>query len=56
MVTGVIGVAILNTATLGTGLTLALYYNWRLTLIVLGLGPLLVVAGSLNMKRLKAYS
>lgn len=53
MTTGVISVIILNLATLGAGLTLAFYYNWRLSLVVLGLAPFLAIAGSLNMKRMK---
>jgi ATP-binding cassette subfamily B (MDR/TAP) protein 1 len=53
MITGVLSVIILNLSTLTAGLTLAFYYNWRLTLIVIGLGPLLAIAGSLNMKRMK---
>ena len=56
MTTGVISVIILNVATLGAGLTLAFYYNWRLSLVVLGLGPFLAIAGSLNMKRMKQFA
>ena len=56
MTTGVISVIILNVATLGSGLALAFYYNWRLSLIVIGLGPFLAIAGSLNMKRMKEFA
>lgn len=53
MTTGVLSVIILNLATLTSGLTLAFYYNWRLSLVVIALAPFLAIAGSLNMKRMK---
>jgi ATP-binding cassette subfamily B (MDR/TAP) protein 1 len=56
MTTGVLSVIILNLSTLTAGLTLAFSYNWRLALVVIGLGPFLVIAGSLNMKRMKQFA
>jgi ATP-binding cassette subfamily B (MDR/TAP) protein 1 len=56
MTTGSLSVVILNLSTIAAGLTLAFYYNWRLSLIVLGLSPLLTLAGSINMKRMKNYA
>lgn len=53
MTTGVIGVIILNISTMGTGLFIAFFHHWMLTLIVLGLSPLIALSGALNMKKLK---
>lgn len=56
MTTGVIGVIVLNIATISVGLFLAFYHHWMLALIVIGLSPLLAVSGAMNMKRLKALA
>lgn len=56
MTTGALSVLILNLATVGAGLTLAFYYNWRLSLVVLGLSPFMTIAGSINMKRMKRFA
>jgi ABC-type bacteriocin/lantibiotic exporter with double-glycine peptidase domain len=56
MVTGVIGVMCLNLSTIAASLTLAFYYCWSLTLIVLALSPLMVVTGAINMRVMKSMS
>ncbi len=56
MITGVLGVVCLNIATVVTSLIFAFYYSWKLTLIVLGLSPLLIVTGAINMAVLKGMS
>ena len=56
MVTGVMGVVCLNIATVTTSLIFAFYYSWKLTLIVLGLSPLLIVTGAINMAILKGMT
>ena len=33
-----------------TALTIAFYYSWKLTLLILGFGPLLIFAGAAHMK------
>lgn len=53
MTTGVFGVIVLNVSTITAGLFLAFYNHWMLALIVIGLSPLLAIAGAINMKRLK---
>lgn len=53
MTTGVIGVIILNISTMGTGLFIAFFHHWLLTLIVLGLSPFIAISGAINMKKLK---
>lgn len=53
MITGTIAVICLNFATVSLSLFLAFYHSWLLTLIVLGLSPLLVVTGAVNMALLK---
>lgn len=50
MVSGVLGVMCLNTATITTSLIFGLYYSWKVTLIALALSPLIAIVGSLNMK------
>jgi ABC-type multidrug transport system fused ATPase/permease subunit len=56
MTTGVIAVIIMNIATMTAALFLAFYYNWRLALIVIFTSPLLVIAGSINMTRMKQFA
>lgn len=53
MVTGVLAVICLNLSTVVTSLLIAFYYSWKLTLIVLGLSPLLMIAGAVNMAIIK---
>lgn len=50
MVSGVLGVMCLNTATIVTSLVFGFYYSWKVTLIALALSPLIAVVGSINMK------
>lgn len=56
MITGVLGAVFLNIATISTSLIFAFYYSWKLTLIVLGLSPLLVITGAINMQILKGMT
>lgn len=56
MITGVVAVICLNVATVSLSLFFAFYHSWRLTLIVLGLSPLLVITGAINMAVLKNIS
>lgn len=44
---------ILNISTMATGLFIAFFHHWMLTLIVIGLSPLIALSGALNMKKLK---
>ena len=46
----------LNISTISASLILAFYYSWKLTLIVIGLAPLMVVTGAINMQVLKGMS
>jgi ATP-binding cassette subfamily B (MDR/TAP) protein 1 len=56
MITGVIGVVCLNLSTITISLILALTSFWQLTLVVLGLSPLMAVTGAVNMKVMKSMS
>jgi ABC-type bacteriocin/lantibiotic exporter with double-glycine peptidase domain len=53
MITGVLQVICLNVSTVSASLFIAFYYSWKLTLIVIGLSPLLVISGSINMALMK---
>ena len=50
MVSGVLGVMLLNFATIGASMAIGFYYSWVVTLISLGLSPLLAIVGGINMK------
>lgn len=56
MITGVVAVICLNFSTVSLSLILAFYHSWLLTLIVLGISPLLVLSGAINMAVLKKMS
>lgn len=56
MTTGVIGVMFLNFATITTSLVIAFSHSWQLTLIVLGLSPILVVSNAIEMQRIKTFA
>ena len=56
MITCVTAVVCLNFSTVSLSLFLAFYHSWLLTLIVLGISPLLVVSGAINMAVLKKMS
>lgn len=53
LTTGVIGVIVLNISTVTTALGFAFYYSWLLTLIVLGLSPLMVISNYIQMSFVK---
>ncbi len=40
---------------LGAGLVLAFIYGWQLALVTLGIGPLIVIAGVLQMKFVSGF-
>lgn len=53
MITGVLGVMCQNISTVGVSLALAMSYSWQLTLVVLGISPLIALSGSIHMKVIK---
>lgn len=56
MVSGVLGVMCLNIATIGASLGIGFYYSWIVTLISLGLSPLIAIVGGINMKIMIRFS
>lgn len=56
MVSGVLGVVCLNGATIITSLFFGMYYSWKVTLISLGLSPLIISVGSINMKVIMKFT
>lgn len=56
IITGTLAVIFLNLSTVSVSLFLAFYYSWKLTLIVMGLAPLLVVTSAINMTILKGLT
>ena len=53
MISGVFAVMCMNISTVSISLFFAFYHSWLLTLIVLGLCPLIMISGAINMKLLK---
>lgn len=53
MISGVCAVMCMNFSTVTISLIFAFTHSWQLTLIVLGLSPLIMVAGAVNMAVLK---
>jgi ATP-binding cassette subfamily B (MDR/TAP) protein 11 len=53
MISGVLAVVCLNLSTISLSLGIAFYYSWQLTLIVLGISPLIAISGAVNMALLK---
>lgn len=53
MISGVVAVMCMNLSTVTISLIFAFTNSWQLTLIVLGLSPLIMVAGAVNMAVLK---
>lgn len=45
LTSSVIGVQVCNTSAFITGLFIAFYYSWALTLVTLGVSPFMVIAG-----------
>jgi ABC-type bacteriocin/lantibiotic exporter with double-glycine peptidase domain len=41
-----------NASAFATGIFIAFYYSWQLTLITLGMSPFMVMAGALQAKKL----
>lgn len=54
LITGIMGVVCLNLATVSASLILAFYFSWQLTLVVLGISPMIALCGSIHMKVVKA--
>jgi ABC-type bacteriocin/lantibiotic exporter with double-glycine peptidase domain len=53
MVSGFLAVICLNLTTIALSLGIAFYYSWLLTLIVIGISPLIAISGVINMALLK---
>jgi len=53
MISGVVAVMCMNLSTVSISLGFAFYHSWQLTLIVLGLSPLIMIAGAINMAVVK---
>ena len=56
MITGTLAVICLNLSTVSVSLIIAFYYSWKLTLITIGLAPLLVITSSINMALVKSLT
>ncbi len=56
MISGVCAVMCMNLSTVTISLIFAFTNSWQLTLIVLGLSPLIMVAGAINMAVLKGLT
>ncbi|XP_070567625.1 ATP-dependent translocase ABCB1-like isoform X2 [Ptychodera flava] len=60
MVQGAAGIRIAtlvqNIANMGTGIILAFYFGWQMTLIVLACVPFMAIGGALHMKMLTGYA
>lgn len=56
MVTGIISVICLNVSTVTVSMIIAFVHSWKLTLIVLGLSPLIAISGSINMALVKSMT
>jgi ABC-type multidrug transport system fused ATPase/permease subunit len=51
-----LAVIILNISTIVAGLTISFYYYWRVSLIVLGISPLILISASVNVTRMKGLA
>lgn len=45
LTSSIVGIQISNTSALLTGMIIAFYFNWRITLVTLGLAPFMMIAG-----------
>lgn len=60
LVEGMVGtrlaVHVMNTVTIISGLIIAFFYGWKLTLVILAVSPLLIFANMMDMASVKGYS
>lgn len=56
MISGVCAVMFMNLSTVSISLYFAFSNSWQLTLVVLGMSPLIMISGLLNMKMLKGLT
>lgn len=50
------GIQISNTSALVSGMVIAFYFNWRITLVTLGLAPFMMIAGQMQAKFMQGFS
>jgi ATP-binding cassette subfamily B (MDR/TAP) protein 1 len=56
LTTTFIGVSIQNVCTLVSAIAIGFYYEWRTSLVTLGLIPLMILAGIVQMKQSTGFS
>jgi ABC-type multidrug transport system fused ATPase/permease subunit len=47
LTSSIVGIQVSNTSALVTGMIIAFYFNWRITLVSLGLAPFMMLAGQI---------
>lgn len=56
LTSNLIGVTLQNISCLVTGITIAFVYEWRISLVTLGMIPLMIGSGFINMKFMVGFS
>jgi ATP-binding cassette, subfamily B (MDR/TAP), member 1 len=56
LTSSIVGIQVSNTSALLTGMIIAFYFNWRITLVSLGLAPLMMVAGQIQAQFMQGFS
>jgi len=51
-----LGTVLQSMSSIGTGIIIAFIYSWELALFILGLAPLFLIAGFVEMKMMKGFS